>query len=393
MNIEEKVKLLSKDTENKVIQIRRELHQYPELAFEEEKTAKFIIKELNEINFQVYSNYANTTAVIGVIEGDKPGPTRALRAAMDGFAISEETKLPFSSKLSGCMHATGHDGLVAISLGVAYLLSKLKSSLHGKVVLIFQPAEEAGGGAKVLIKNGLIKDFGIEMIFGFHISPELPLITIGIRDGVLTSQSDRVSIKIIGKGAHAARPEKAIDPVVISSHLILAYQEIISRELSPNDFATISFGSIESGSTYNAIPEEATLRGSIRTFSPKVQDYIEKRMKEMFNGIISTFRAKGKLDYCRFYPSIINHSQLTSKVIKWVEEICPKQSLIRLEKPMRIAEDFSFYGENIPSCFGFLGNGGEYDVHSPHFVLDESILTPAVALSTYLMLESKEKTI
>jgi amidohydrolase len=325
VQIKDKISVMSRKIEEEVIKIRRNLHQYPELAFKEEKTAKMITEYLNRLGIEVHYNYENTTAVIGVIEGDKSGPTRALRAAMDGFGISEETKLPFSSKVNGCMHATGHDGLVAISLGVAHLLSQLKSNLNGRIVLIFQPAEEEGGGAKVLINKGLIEDYGIEMIFGFHISPELPPGSIGIRNGTVTSQSDRVFIEIIGKGAHAAKPDKAIDPIVIASHLILAYQEIISREISPYDFATISFGSIKAGSTYNAIPEEAILRGSIRTFSPKVQDYIEKRMKEMFNGITSTFRAKGKLDYYRFYPSVINHSQFSSNVIKWVEEIWPKQ--------------------------------------------------------------------
>jgi len=390
--IKNKIDRLSKEIEEKVIKIRRELHQYPELAFKEKKTASIIIRELKKMGIQVYGNYADSTTVIGVIEGAKPGPTRALRAAMDGFSVSEETDLLFSSKKEGCMHATGHDGLVAISLGVVKIISQIKDDLQGKIIFIFQPAEEGGGGAKFLVDKGLIKDFNIDMFFGYHISPDLPAGVIGLKDGVLTSNSDRVYLEIIGKGAHAAKPDIAIDPAVITSHLILAYQEIISREISPFDFATLSFGEVKIGSTYNAIPEKAILRGSIRTYSSEVQDYIEKRMKEIFKGIISTFRASGKIDYHRFYPSVINDKRLVSKTLKLSENTLEKQNIFILDKPSRIAEDVAFYCREKPSCFTFIGNGGDYDVHSSHFVIDESIFLNSIKLYSNLLLKTDDLT-
>ena len=391
MHINYKIDGLSKEIEEKVIKIRRELHQYPELAFKEKKTADIIIRELKKTGIQVYGNYADSTAVIGVIEGAKPGPNQALRAAMDGFSINEETGLSFSSKTEGCMHGTGHDGLVAISLGVANVISQVKADLQGKIIFIFQPAEEGGGGAKYLVEKGLIDDFNIDMFFGCHISPDLPAGAIGLKDGVLTSQSDRVYLEIIGKGAHAAKPDIAIDPVIITAHLILAYQEIISREISPFDFATLSFGEVSIGSTYNAIPERAILRGSIRTYTPEVQDYIEKRMKEIFKGIVSTFRASGKIDYHRFYPSVISDKKLYSKKIKFAENIFGKKNVHILNKPSRIAEDFAFYCQEKPSCFAFIGNGGDYDVHSSHLVIDESIFLKAIQLYSNLLLNNVDQ--
>ena len=174
--------------------------------------------------------------------------------------------------------------------------------------------------------------------------------------------------------------------------IILAYQEIISREISPFDFATLSFGEVKIGSTYNAIPEKAILRGSIRTYSSEVQDYIEKRMKEIFKGIISTFRASGKIDYHRFYPSVINDKRLVSKTLKLSENTLEKQNIFILDKPSRIAEDFAFYCREKPSCFTFIGNGGDYDVHSSHFVIDESIFLNSIKLYSNLLLKTDDLT-
>ncbi|PKP59052.1 amidohydrolase [Candidatus Atribacteria bacterium HGW-Atribacteria-1] len=390
IDIKEKIQRLAQDTEERVIRLRRELHQYPELAFKEKKTAQLISEELQRCGVEVHSNYADTTAVIGVIIGDKPGPTRALRADIDALSINEDTGLPFSSKIKGQMHACGHDVHTAILLGVANLLFQLKSDLLGKIVLIFQPAEEGSAGAKVLIDQGLIEEFGIEMIFGHHVWPDLPLGVFGIRSGILTSQSDRVIIEINGKGAHAAKPDKSIDPIVIASHLILAYQELIAKEISPLDYVAFGFGNIRAGDAYNAIPEKAILKGTVRTFNTRTQGYIEKRIKGILDGITSTFRATGKLSYRHLYPSVVNHLSLTLEVTEWAKEIWGERNIIKLSKPLMIAEDFAFYSQKIPCFFGLLGIGGEHDIHNPHFVPDESILIQAVIWSTYLALKSSE---
>ena len=391
MKIKEKIKNLAQDIEKSTIQIRRKLHQYPELAFKEEKTAELISKELKRYNgFDIYSNYGGTTGIIEVIKGEKPGPTRALRADIDALAIKEDTGLPYSSKVKGKMHACGHDVHTAILLGTANLLSKLRSRLKGKVILVFQPAEEAGAGAKRLIDKGIIKEFGIEMIFGYHVWPDLPLGVFGIHYGILTSQSDKIVIEINGKGTHAAKPDKGIDPIVITSYLILAYQELISKEISPLNSVTLNFGHIQAGNVYNVIPEKATLKGTLRTFNPIIRNYVLRRIEEILNGITSTFRAKGKLYYNPGNPSVVNHPLLTSEVAKWTKEIWGEKDIVRLTKPIMVAEDFSYYCKKVPGFYGLLGVGGDHDLHSPHLVLDESMMVKAVIWNTYLALKSSE---
>jgi len=389
--IQEKIKNLAQDIEENTIQIRRKLHQYPELAFKEEKTAKLISKELKRYNgFDIYSNYGGTTGVIGVIKGEKPGSTRALRADIDALAIKEDTGLSYSSQVKGKMHACGHDVHTAILLGTANLLSKLKPDLSGKVVLIFQPAEEAGTGAKKLIDKGIIKEFGIEMIFGYHVWPDLPVGVIGIRSGVLTSQADKIMIEIYGKGTHAAKPDKGIDPIVIASYLILAYQELISKEISPLNPVTLNFGYIQAGNVYNAIPEKTILKGTLRTFNSATRNYALQRIEEILNGITSTFRAKGKLYHNPRSPSVVNHPLLTSEVARWAKEIWGEKDIVRLTKPIMVAEDFSYYCKKVPSFYGLLGIGGDHDLHSSRLALDESMIIKAIIWNTYLAYKSSE---
>jgi len=391
MKIQEKIKNLAQDIEKSTIQIRRKLHQYPELAFKEEKTAELVSKELKKYNgIDIYSNYGGTTGVIGVIKGEKPSPTRALRADIDALAIDEDTGLPYSSQATGKMHACGHDIHTAILLGTANLLSKLRSNLKGKVVLVFQPAEEAGEGAKRLINKGIIKEFGIEMIFGYHVWPDLPAGVFGIRSGILTSQADKIVIEIYGKGTHAAIPYKGIDPIVIASYLILAYQELISKEISPLNPVTLNFGYIQAGNVYNAIPEKATLKGTLRTFDPETRKYVFQRIEEILHGITSTFRAEGKLYNKHRSPSVVNHPLLTSEVTRWAKEIWGEKDVVRLTKPIMVAEDFSYYCKKVPSFYGLLGVGGEQELHSPRLALDESMIIKAVIWNTYLALKSSE---
>ncbi|MCD6471937.1 amidohydrolase [Candidatus Aerophobetes bacterium] len=388
MNLKKEVTTLVRKIEDKVIKIRRKIHQYPELGFEEIKTAQLVSEELKRLGFEVHSNYGGTTGVVGVIEGNKPGSTQALRADMDALAINEETGLSFSSKIPGQMHACGHDAHTAILLGTAHLLSQLQSQLRGKVVLVFQPAEEGHAGAKTLIDKGLIKEFGIKTMFGHHLWPELPLGVFATKPEVLTGTSDRITIEVQGQSAHAAKPNLGIDSIVIASHLILACQELVSREISPLDSIVITFGSIKSGDAYNIIPKKAVIEGTVRALSSKVQDYVERRLEEIVKGVTATFRAKGKLNYHRVYPSVINHPILTSQVVKWAEEFWGKKKTIRMSNPTLVAEDFSFYSSKIPACFGLLGIGGKSGLHSSHFVLDESILSLGVAWTTYLAIRS-----
>ena len=374
-----------------MIELRRQIHQYPELAYQEVHTAQLIQKELQHLGMEVHPNYAETTAVIGVIYGEQPGPTRALRADMDALSVQENTGLPFASNIPGKMHACGHDAHVAILLGAAHLLSQLRRELTGKIVLVFQPAEEGAGGGRKLVEYGLIEEFGIQAMFGHHVWSDLPEgCAYATRQGVLTSNSDTVLIEIAGKGAHGARPNTGIDPVVIASHFVLACQELISREIAPYDPAVITFGKLQAGDTYNVISEKATLEGTIRTQASATQDFLEKRLEEVLTGITAAFRTTGALTYVRRYPSVVNDPQLTAQVMLWAEEFWGKNQVATVPQPSMVGEDFAFYARKIPACFGLLNSRANEDLHNPRFTIHEAILAPAAAWTTYVAVQSAE---
>jgi len=384
----EQIKILSKSIEKEVIDLRRQIHQNPELRFEEKETAKLIEKYLLDNKIKVHSNYNNTTAVIGEIGNGNLGPTIALRADMDGLPISETTGLYFSSKNPGKMHACGHDAHVAILLGAAKLLSRMKEDIKGRVIFVFQPAEEGSGGAQSILRGGLLKDFNIDMFFGHHVWPELPAGTYGIKSGTLTSVSDMIEIEIEGKSAHGAMPEKGKDPIVILSYLILNLQELISREISPYQAAVLSICKIKSGTKHNIIPDKAYIVGTMRCFSKKNHKYMLKRLEQIVNGTAVTFNTNIKLNVKHMADSVLNDQKLTIEVKKFAKEYWGYDKIKELEKPLIIGEDFAYFSEQVPSFFGLLGIGGSYGLHNSNFHLDESIFDMSVGWTTYLALRS-----
>ncbi|GAK56122.1 amidohydrolase [Candidatus Vecturithrix granuli] len=390
MNIEI-LRQTAQEKSSRIIELRRQIHQYPELAYQEVRTAQLIQKELQQLGVEVHSNYAETTAVIGVIHGEQSGPTRALRADMDALSVQENTGLPFASKIPGKMHACGHDAHVAILLGAAHLLNQLHHELSGKIVLVFQPAEEGGGGGRKLVEYGLLEEFGIQAMFGHHVWSNLPEgCAYATRQGVLTSNSDAVFVEIVGKGAHGARPNMGIDPVIIASHYVLACQELISREIAPYDPAVITFGKLQAGDTYNVISEKAKLEGTVRTQTFTTQDFLEKRLAEVLTGITSAFRTTGTFKYVRNYPSVVNDPQLTAQVMIWAEEFWGKEQIATVSQPSMVGEDFAFYARKIPACLGLLNSGSNEDLHNPRFTINEGILASAAAWTTYVAVRSTE---
>lgn len=383
-----KIKMLSKSIEKEIIDLRRKIHQNPELKFQEKNTAKLVKDYLSDNHIKVYSNYNNTTAVLGEIGNGDMGPTVALRADMDALPITETTGLPFSSKIPGKMHACGHDAHVAILLGAANLLSRMKEKVRGRIIFVFQPAEEGGGGAEMLVKSGLIENFNISMFFGHHVWPQLPAGMYGIKSGALTSIADRIEIEIDGTSAHGSEPHKGKNPIFIALHLIQNIQEMISNEISPYEIVVMNICKIESGTTHNIIPNKAQILGTMRCFSKEIHQYLIGRLDKIASCTADIFNTNIHLSVRTTGNSVINDSFLKKKVEDLANEYWGQDSIQEVKNTLMIGEDFAIYSEKVPSFFGLLGNDGLYGLHNSNFVFDESMIDMSMGWTAYLALKS-----
>ncbi|MFK4313379.1 MULTISPECIES: M20 peptidase aminoacylase family protein [unclassified Bacillus (in: firmicutes)] len=352
----------------KLISIRRHLHENPELSYEEFETTKAIKNWLDEANITIIDSNLET-GVIAEISGNKNGPVVALRADIDALPIQEETDLPYTSKIQGKMHACGHDFHTAAVLGAAYLLKEKEASLNGIVRLIFQPAEESSNGACKVIEAGHLR--GVQAIFGMHNKPDLPVGTIGIKDGPLMAGVDRFEIEIHGVGTHAAVPDAGVDPIVASSQIVMALQTIVSRNISSSHNAVVSVTNIHSGNTWNVIPEKAILEGTVRTFQAETREQIPALMKRIINGVSDALGVKTEFRFYPGPPAVQNDKVLTDFSI----HIAEKMNLnVISPTPSMAGEDFSFYQQEIPGSFVFMGTSGTHEWHHPAFTVDEKAL-------------------
>ncbi|MED0887957.1 M20 peptidase aminoacylase family protein [Bacillus mycoides] len=352
----------------KLISIRRHLHENPELSYEEFETTKAIKNWLDEANITIIDSNLET-GVIAEISGNKNGPVVALRADIDALPIQEETDLPYTSKIQGKMHACGHDFHTAAVLGAAYLLKEKEASLNGIVRLIFQPAEESSNGACKVIEAGHLR--GVQAIFGMHNKPDLPVGTIGIKDGPLMAGVDRFEIEIHGVGTHAAVPDAGVDPIVASSQIVMALQTIVSRNISSSHNAVVSVTNIHSGNTWNVIPEKAILEGTVRTFQAETREKIPALMKRIINGVSDALGVKTEFRFYPGPPAVQNDKVLTDFSI----HIAEKMNLnVISPTPSMAGEDFSFYQQEIPGSFVFMGTSGTHEWHHPAFTVDEKAL-------------------
>ena len=351
-----------------LISIRRNLHEHPELSYEEFETTKAIKNWLEEKNIKII-NSSLETGVIAEISGNNSGPLIAIRADIDALPIQEETNLLYASKIHGKMHACGHDFHTASIIGAAYLLKEKEASLNGTVRFIFQPAEESSNGACKVIEAGHLH--GVQAIFGMHNKPDLPVGTIGIKDGPLMAGVDRFEIEIHGVGTHAAVPDAGVDPIVASSQIVMALQTIVSRNISSSHNAVVSVTNIHSGNTWNVIPEKATLEGTVRTFQAETREKIPALMKRIIQGVSDALGVKTEFRFYPGPPAVHNDTSLTNLSAQVAETM---NLNIVSPSPSMAGEDFSFYQQEIPGSFVFMGTSGTHEWHHPGFTLDERAL-------------------
>jgi hippurate hydrolase len=358
----------------RLVTLRRWFHQHPELSFQEAETAERIISELERLDIPF--DYAGVGhAVIARIDGkDNSRPAIALRAEMDALPGDETTSAPYASIYPGRMHACGHGAHMAMLIGAAHLL--IDRTPAGAVRLIFQPAEERGGGARTAIADGALD--GVSAIFAGHVTHEYETGKIMIRDGSVTAQSDRFAIKVRGKGGHGARPHEAVDAVVISGFLIAALQTLVSREVNPLHASVVTIGKIRAGSAANVIAEEAELLGSIRSFREEVRRHIHSGMKRMVSAAAELHNAKIDIHIAEGYPPVINEQVSTDIAREAAVDILGKELVVASEFPSMGSEDYSYYLHNVPGCFVRFGarhpDREPIPLHSPAFDVDERVL-------------------
>lgn len=360
-----------------VVADRRHFHQNPELAFEEVKTAAYVAERLHALGVEDIRTGVGKTGVTGLIRGGMgEGKVVMLRADMDALPILEEVEADYTSTVAGKMHACGHDAHTAMLLGVARILMQHRDRFRGTVKLLFQPAEEVPpGGAQAMIKDGALEDPKVDAAIGLHVAADLPAGQIGWRVGPGSAASDRFRAVIKGRGGHAARPQKAVDPVVIAAQIVMALQTLVSRETDPMDSAVLSTTAVLAGEAFNVIPDTAELRGTIRTISQEARDRMQKRVPEVIRGIAETMGAETEITMIKGYPSLQNDAAITEIVRQAAVEIAGEENVT--ENPLGLGgEDFSYFSLEVPSCFFYCGTRNEdrgivWGHHHPRFDVEE----------------------
>ena len=354
--------------------LRRDIHAHPEIRYEEERTSKLVAEQLKAYGVDEVVTGLGKTGVVALIKG-KGASNRgiALRADMDALPIEEDSTLAYKSKIRGKMHACGHDGHTAMLLGAAKHLAATRN-FAGTAVLIFQPAEEGGAGAKAMIDDGLFTRFPIDAVYGLHNHPGRPVGEFAIRAGPAMAASDEIKITIHGKGAHAARPHYSVDPVLVGSHIVTAFQSIVSRNIDPLESAVVSICVFQAGTTNNVIAQSAFLHGTARSFKPDVRDTLERRVREVATHIAEGFGATAEVNFARGYPVVVNEAQATEFAAKIAQGIAPSGKVNTQTPPVMGAEDFAYYLEQKPGAFIFAGNGNTASLHHPSYNFNDELI-------------------
>jgi amidohydrolase len=353
---------------------RRDIHENPELLFEVHRTAAKVAGLLREFGCDEVVEGIGRTGVVGVIKGksDKKGRVIGLRADMDALPIIEQTGAEYASKVPGKMHACGHDGHTAMLLGAARYLAETRN-FDGTAVVIFQPAEEGGGGGREMVADGMMERFGIQEVYGMHNMPGIPVGHFAIRPGAMMAAADQFDITVTGKGGHAAKPHDCIDTTVVAAHIIVAAQTIASRSVDPLKQVVVSICTVQTDSTaHNVIPQVVKMKGTVRTMDASVQDFVERRLQEIVEGTALALGAKAELNYQRGYPVTMNAEENTRFAVEVARAVSGQVD--DDTAPLMGAEDFSYMLNERPGAYIFVGNGDTAMVHHPAYNFDDDVI-------------------
>ncbi|SCW88591.1 hippurate hydrolase [Rhizobium mongolense subsp. loessense] len=367
------------EMQTEVTEWRRHIHARPELLFAVENTAAFVAGKLREFGVDEIVTGIGRTGVVGLIKGKGEGSrTIGLRADMDALPLTEITGKPWASTTPGKMHACGHDGHTAMLLGAAKYLAETRN-FNGNIAVIFQPAEEGGGGGNLMVQEGMMDRFGIEEVYGMHNLPGLPVGQFAIRQGAIMAATDEFTVTIKGLGGHAAQPHRTIDPIAIGAQIVTNLQMIASRSADPLRSIVVSVTKFNAGFAHNVIPNDAQIAGTIRTLDAEVRDLAETRLKQIINGLVAAHGAQADISFHRNYPVTVNHATETTHAIAIASDIAGAANVNSEIDPMMGGEDFSYMLNARPGAFIFIGNGDSAGLHNPAYDFNDEAIAHGVS--------------
>jgi amidohydrolase len=372
------------------VSVRRDIHRHPELGFREVRTSALVEERLRALGLEVHAGIAKT-GVVAVLRGARAGRTIMLRADMDALPMPEETDAPYRSSIDGVAHACGHDGHVAILLATAELVAARRDDVAGTIVFCFQPAEEGGGGARVMVEEGVVERFGVERAYALHLTSLLPTGVLAFRPGPLLASSDEIDVTIRGRGGHASLPHASVDPILAASNVVVALNHVVSRQVDPTEPAVLSICSFHAGTTYNVIPSEASLKGTVRTFNDELRPLIRERAERAIAGTCQAVGATFDLAYTLGFPVTSNDPDQTA----YARSVAVREfgdPVVATSPQVMGSEDFSYFAQRVPACFFFLGCRKDertaYPNHHGRFDIDEAALATGIRALSALALDA-----
>jgi amidohydrolase len=389
MDLSQRIAAIAQQRAGELVALRRQLHQHPELAFEEHETAKAVSGFLARLGIE-FRTGVGRTGVVAVIEGTRPGKTVGIRADMDALPILEQTGLPFASRVPGKMHACGHDVHTVIALGVAAVLAELRGELAGRVKLIFQPAEETLSGAQAMIADGVLDDPKMDVLLGYHNWPAVEAGKVGYNAEVVMASADAFDITLKGREGHGAHPHMGIDALAAAAHLVSQVQTIVSREVKPISPAVVTVGELHAGTARNIIADTATLKGIVRTMEAGLSEKIEQAMRRMLDGIKTGMRVDYALDWKRVAPALRNHKPTLERMLKSAREVLGGENVYELPEPSMGSEDFAWFAEKVPAAHLRIGSkieGLDTAIHRANYDCNDLAIPVGVRVLTRAALD------